>query len=427
MDPQDVEGLEEETVTLWSQAEDALIGAMASAALAVALRSRTPEDVRRVAATEMVRTVQPQAVAVSNGLQRRTPAMVDAATTTAAELGAQAARAEVPASRAPSHAPTVPGGPRHRSPDPASGAPTPTPRHRAPLPSPRTPAQPADAPSRMRLPHTTPQVPGGAAAREAGKRAADATKTALDKAARNIPRNTTTAWGRIIDDAVNRTVAGDLTIQQAMQQAMDDAAKAGIGFYRDAAGRKWGLDTYAEMAIRTGTNNALIDAHTAELVDIGIDLVIVSSHANPAPVCAPYERKVLSLTGEHPAGKHTVDGHTVTVKDTLNGARAQGFEHPNCRHSVTAFLPGFTEGTPPAVDPDHVGYKATQKQRYYEREIRKSRRMGQAAIDEDGRKNAEARRRQYEAKLREHIRDHDLPRRRHREKLRQPGNPMPVA
>lgn len=79
------------------------------------------------------------------------------------------------------------------------------------------------------------------------------------------------------------------------------------------------------------------------------------------------------------------------------------------------------------MDPDHEGYKATQKQRYYEREIRKSRRMEQAAIEEDGRKNAEARRRQYEKKLREHIREYDLPRRRHREKLRQPGNPMPVA
>ena len=234
-------------------------------------------------------------------------------------------------------------------------------------------------------------------------------------------------WGKIIDNAVNKTVTGDLTIQQALQQAMDDAAKQGLGFYRDSAGRKWGLDTYSEMAIRTGTNNALIDAHTAELVEVGLDLVIVSSHANPAPQCAPYERRVLSLTGEHRAGTHRIDGHAVTVKDTLNGARAQGFEHPNCRHSVTAYLPGFTDTTTPAVDPDHVGYKATQKQRYYEREIRKSRRMGQAAIDEDGRKNAEARRRQYEAKLREHIREYDLPRRRHREKLRQPGNPMPVA
>ena len=393
MNPQDVEGMEDETVTLWSQAEDALIGALSAAALAVSVRARSPEHARQVAAEELVRTIRPQSVAVARVLQQSTPALVEAAVSEAAGIGVAAAHTEIAALPAESAVP------------PAAVAP-----------------QPA-----MVLPETRPQIPGSAATRGAASKAAEATTTSLGKAARNIPRNTQTVWGKIIDNAVNKTVTGDLTIQQALQQAMDDAAKQGLGFYRDQAGRKWGLDTYSEMAIRTGTNNALVDAHTAELVEVGLDLVIVSSHANPAPQCAPYERRVLSLTGEHRAGTHRIDGHTVTVKDTLNGARAHGFEHPGCRHTVTAYLPGFTEATPPAVDTDHEGYKATQKQRYYEREIRKSRRMEQAAIDEDGRKKAEARRRQYEKKLREHIREHDLPRRRHREKLRQPGNPMPVA
>ena len=389
--------MEDETVTLWSHAEDALIGALSAAALAVSVRARSPEHARQVAAEELVRTIRPQSVTVARVLQQSTPALVEAAVSEAAGIGAAAAHAEVAA---------LPAG--------ATAAPTVAPAAVSPNPA-------------MVLPETRPQIPGSAAARGAASKAAEATTTSLGKASRNIPINTQTVWGKIIDNAVNKTVTGDLTIQQALQQAMDDAAKQGLGFYRDQAGRKWGLDTYSEMAIRTGTNNALVDAHTAELVEVGLDLVIVSSHANPAPQCAPYERRVLSLTGEHQAGTHRIDGHTITVTDTLNGARAQGFEHPNCRHTVTAYLPGFTDTTPPAVDPDHVGYKATQKQRYYEREIRKSRRMGQAAIDEDGRKKAEARRRQYEAKLREHIREYDLPRRRHREKLRQPGNPMPVA
>ncbi|MDN6657420.1 MAG: phage minor capsid protein [Acidipropionibacterium jensenii] len=393
VNPQDVEGLEDETVTLWSQAEDALIGALSAAALAVSVRARSPEHARQVAAEELARTIRPQSVAVARVLQQNTPALVDAAVSEAAGIGAAAAHTEVAALPA---APTVP---------PAAVAPKPA----------------------MVLPETHPQIPGSAATRGAASKAAEVTTTSLGKAARNIPINTQTVWGKIIDNAVNKTVTGDLTIQQALQQAMDDAAKQGLGFYRDQAGRKWGLDTYSEMAIRTGTNNALVDAHTAELVEVGLDLVIVSSHANPAPQCAPYERRVLSLTGEHRAGTHRIDGHTVTVKDTLNGARAQGFEHPGCRHTVTAYLPGFTDTTTPAVDQDHEGYKATQKQRYYEREIRKSRRMEHAAIEEDGRKKAEARRRQYEKKLREHIREYDLPRRRHREKLRQPGNPMPVA
>lgn len=404
VNPQDVEGLEDETVTLWSHAEDALIGALSAAALAVSVRARSPEHARQVAAEELARTIRPQSVAVARVLQQSTSALVEAAVSEAAGIGAAAAHTEVAALPAGTTA--------------APAAPT------VAQAAASTAAAPKPA---MVLPETRPQIPGSAAARGAASKATEATTTSLGKAARSIPRNTQTVWGKIIDNAVNKTVTGDLTIQQALQQAMDDAAKQGLGFYRDSAGRKWGLDTYSEMAIRTGTNNALIDAHTAELVEVGLDLVIVSSHENPAPQCTPYERKVLSLTGEHQAGTHRIDGHTITVTDTLNGARAQGFEHPNCRHTVTAYLPGFTDTTPPAADTDHEGYKATQKQRYYEREIRKSRRMEQAAIDEDGRKKAYARRRQYEKKLREHIREHDLPRRRHREKLRQPGNPMPVA
>lgn len=146
----------------------------------------------------------------------------------------------------------------------------------------------------------------------------------------------------------------------------------------------------------------------------------MSSHHNPAPQCAPYERKVLSLTGEHPAGTHRIDGQTVTVKDTLTGARSHGLHHPSCRHTVTAYLPGFTDTTAPVEDPGHEGDKATQKQRRLEREIRRSRRMEQAAITPESKAKATARRKNYEAKLRQHIKDHDLPRRRHREQLRGP-------
>ena len=66
-------------------------------------------------------------------------------------------------------------------------------------------------------------------------------------------------------------------------------------------------------------------------------------------------------------------------------------------------------------------------QRRLEREIRKSRRMEQAALSDDAKRTASERKRAYEKKLREHIKEHDLPRRRHREQIRKPGNPMPPA
>ena len=386
LDPQDTEGLEDETVAAWTAAETVMITAMAAGAM----RAARKPNVRVAAQQEWVRTVNPRVTATASGLVVDTPRMVESATEQAAVRGATAAAQEAATVR--------PAAPRHRATLPGSGTRT-SPGRTSPgaSTSPRTPRP-------MTLPRTRPQVPGNTTPPPVrpGRAAAEAAGRALDKAARQIPRNAKSAWDRIINDAVNRTVAGELTIEQAMQQAMDQAAKEGIGFYRDASGRKWGLDTYSEMAIRTGTNQALRDAHAAELLAQGIDLVIVSSHANPAPQCAPYEQKVLSLTGEHPNGRQTIDGQSVTVTASIAEAEANGLHHPNCRHTHTAYLPGFTEPLPVQPDPDHEGYKATQQQRYYEREIRRSQRMEAAATTPEAKAKAAARRRAYEAKLAAH-------------------------
>lgn len=394
--------MEDDAVHEWGAAEIALIGAMAAAA---ARAANAGGDVRAAAAGEWSRTVGPRAQSTAAGLAADTPALVERATEQAAERGAQAAASEATtANRARD---------RHRGTMPGSGA--------GSRPS------GGSTPAPITLPATRPQAPGGAVPVRPGAAAATATNRALGTAARSVPRNAKTVWDRIINDAVNRTVAGELTIQQAMQQAMDQATREGIGFYRDSRGRKWGLDTYSEMAIRTGTNQALRDAHMAELLAQGLDLVIVSSHANPAPQCAPYEQKVLSLTGEHPNGRQTVDGQSVTVTATLSEATDKGLSHPNCRHVLTAYLPGFTEPLPVGPDPNNDGYKATQHQRRMEREMRRSERMEAGALTDAARAKAVARRRNYEQQLGAHTREWDLPRRRHREQLRGPGNPMPMV
>lgn len=244
--------------------------------------------------------------------------------------------------------------------------------------------------------------------------------TAVTKIHKHIPTRVDNIWRTIIRDAVALGETKNLTPQQSAQYALTRFTKEGLPFYTDKAGRRWGLDTYAEMAVRTETNNALRDGYTNELRQSGIDLVIVSSHKNPAPVCAPFERQILSL-GEHKAGSHDINGKTVRVKATLNEAVRSGLYHPNCRHRVTAFVPGYTsttKTTPP--DPGHAGYKATQTQRYYERQIRASIRMEHVALDEDTKRKAIARRKLYQKKLREHIKQWDLPRRPHRERLRTP-------
>lgn len=237
----------------------------------------------------------------------------------------------------------------------------------------------------------------------------------------NILRRTEDAWRRIAADAAGFTTTGAMTVAQATQRAFTRMARDGMGFFVDDAGRKWGLDTYANMAVRTATTRALLAGHTDTMLDRGVDLVVVSSHPRPAPVCAPYERKVLSLTGKYPRGTHRIGDNIVRVEATLREAEARGLHHPNCKHRHSAYVPGITRTTTPEPDPNHEGYKATQKQRRLEREIRASKRMEEAALTEQARMDARQRTRTYQAKLRDHITEHNLPRYRHREQLAKPG------
>lgn len=368
-DPQDVAGLEEETVNLYMWAEVSILLVLrdlmrerlkstttwgAGQALAIARKRR---EIRRII----------------NMLDGRAPRAISAAIAQAYSLGHSAAMAEV--SKIPQQLkPAV----AQRSIDAVKQA-----QH----------------------------------AREAIREVA--------KIHRTIPGRVDSIWRQIVHDAVNLGDAKNLTVKQSAQYALTRFTKEGLPFYVDKAGRRWGIDTYAEMAVRTATNNAMRDAYAAGLQQSGIDLVIVSSHRNPAPVCAPFERQVLSLTGKYPAGVHEVNGRTVHVKATLNEAVRSGLYHPNCRHRVTAFIPGYTsttKTTPP--DPEHKGYQATQQQRYYERQIRASLRMEQVALDEQEKRKAIARRKLYQSKLTEHVKKHDLPRRWHRERLMIPDESL---
>lgn len=250
--------------------------------------------------------------------------------------------------------------------------------------------------------------------------------TAMTAMHRQILRRTEDIWRSIVAEATGYTITGAMTPYQAAQRAFTRMAREGMGFFVDSAGRKWGLDTYAEMATRTATTRALIAGHTETMVQRGVDLVVVSAHPNPAPVCAPYERKVLSLSGKYSAGTHRVGDNIVAVEATLDEAVDNGLLHPNCRHRFSAYVPGYTDLTPPEHDDDHAGYEATQKQRYLERQIRASKRMEAAAIDDDTLTKAKQRKRNYQAQLRDHVEKHNLPRRRHREQLKTPGGRVSV-
>ncbi|ARF59554.1 phage minor capsid protein [Streptomyces gilvosporeus] len=241
---------------------------------------------------------------------------------------------------------------------------------------------------------------------------------------RGILRAVLDGFREVIARVTATPLLGIGTRRQATQDAMRQFADRGISGFTDRAGRRWQLTSYAEMAVRTSTARAAIEAHTRTLAEAGLDLVIVSDAPRECPLCRPWEGKLLAIDG--PDGRRTVevehaieDGRMlrVVVQGTLDEARRAGFQHPNCRHSVSAYIPGISSLVPP-MRSDGSGYEATQRQRAIERNIRKHKKRAAAAVTPEAKKAAEAKVRDWQGKMREHLAEHPgLRRKREREQL----------
>lgn len=242
-------------------------------------------------------------------------------------------------------------------------------------------------------------------------------------------RNAFDSYQQIISTPAVLNATGVLTRRKATQDALNGFAARGIDGFTDKAGRTWHIDTYAEMATRTGAAHALRTAYEGELIARGEDLVIVTGNTYTCRLCAPWQDKVLSLTGLYPAGVHRLpsavgDGYvTVHVAGTLEEARAAGLHHPNCTHSEGLYLPGST-----VIEPGTMGirdaetYDASQKQRALEREIRKHKRLLVAAITGEAESKARAAIRGYQAQIRELLAEHPkLQRKSYREAVPKPS------
>lgn len=220
-------------------------------------------------------------------------------------------------------------------------------------------------------------------------------------------RAVTDVYQSTVADAAASVLLGSQTRRAATQTALDRFAGRGVTGFVDTAGRNWSMESYAEMATRTGAGNAAVQGHVDQLAANGLDLVMVSDAPRECPKCKPWEGKVLSLSGGvagtiERASVTTGETVRVRVDGTLDEARSAGLMHPNCRHSVSAYLPGATR-KPTATADRAGGYEAQQRQREIERHIRDWKRREALALDDDAAATARAKVRQWQASMREHL------------------------
>jgi hypothetical protein len=93
----------------------------------------------------------------------------------------------------------------------------------------------------------------------------------------------------------------------------------------DRRGRKWRLDSYAEMVARTTTREAASVATINTCDEFGLDLVRISTHSPTCELCAPLQGKVYSISGNDDRYPMLTDERRPPI-------------HPNCRHVLAPYV-----------------------------------------------------------------------------------------
>lgn len=190
------------------------------------------------------------------------------------------------------------------------------------------------------------------------------TNNLLDNASFQVLRKANDAYQQVMANATTGLLAGTDTRMQASQKMLNEFASKGITTFVDKAGRNWDLGSYAEMCARTVSSHAALQGHIDRQLEVGEDLVKVSTIGTTCPICQRWQGVVLSISGNHPK------------YHSLDQAKATGLFHPNCKHTLGMFIPELDgEGK---VEPDPINMntesskrnKLIEQQRANERNIR---------------------------------------------------------
>ncbi|MDQ0149344.1 phage minor capsid protein [Eubacterium multiforme] len=213
---------------------------------------------------------------------------------------------------------------------------------------------------------------------------------------------------RKMDDVYRQTIfkthmylqSGTKTVNQAIDMATKDFLDKGINsiVYKD--GKRVNIASYAEMCLRTASQRATFLGEGKKRDEYEIHLIVVSAHANTCKMCEPWQGKILIddvfSHGTKEDGPYPL----------LSKAITEGLLHPNCRHTLITYFSGITRlpTIPDGAEAIKL-YEKEQKQRYYERQLRKWKRFEVGTCDEESKNIAHNKVKELQKALRKHIED----------------------
>lgn len=176
------------------------------------------------------------------------------------------------------------------------------------------------------------------------------------------------ALNNSLDKAYIKIISGAFDPNTAIKDAVKEIASSGIERVAYPTGAHTSLESAVRRAVTTGINQSSAKLQLARAKEMECDLVETSSHAGARPSHALWQGRVFCLRGRR-------SGYPDFYSETGYGT-GEGLCGWNCYHSFYPYFEGLstkTFSTDPSSDAGRsniVDYELSQKQRYYERQVR---------------------------------------------------------
>lgn len=111
--------------------------------------------------------------------------------------------------------------------------------------------------------------------------------------------------------------------RDTVKELREKLTEAGTFAIRDSSNRKWSIERYTDMVVRTKIQQAHVEGVRNEATGREVYYGVISSHGSQDP-CRFHEGRLVRLTNEAPGSY-----------PTISELKASGqIFHPNCKHSV---------------------------------------------------------------------------------------------
>lgn len=209
-----------------------------------------------------------------------------------------------------------------------------------------------------------------------------------------------TTYIQIVYKSAAKMLSGATTLRQAIAETSSEWLAEGIPALVDKAGRRWSVEGYSQVVLRSNEGAMTRAVQNAAFDEFDVDLVEITSHMGARPLCAPYQGRVFSRSGK--SSKYP------PLSSTTIGQPA-GLFGCNCHHDPIRFDPAVGQTYPHYNEAENAkAYEASQKQRYYERQIRQRKKdlsLAKLSGDEKGIARAKNNLSNAQGRMREFIKD----------------------